>query len=195
MLNLTITFYAGQLPIADEDGEDDGDGSSTSASSRRPIHPYVKVELHVDADLTNMEVDDDETAAASREAEDKEGEYKARTKVAKDGTDRNPDFGGEVVTFANVPMVATEHNSTAPPPLRAPGFRAASSASTAATLSFVRFLVKDSTGAMHRNTLLAWAAVRLDRLRPGYRLVHLLDAVHGRPTGGVLLVRIAKKVV
>ncbi|EFX00466.1 phospholipase c [Grosmannia clavigera kw1407] len=182
MLNLAVTFYAGQaIPLPNAD-DGDADGSSTPTSSRRTVRPYVKVELHVDADLTNIEISDEAAAATSREAEDKEGEYKARTRVAKEGTDRNPDFDGEVVTFANVPIVATV------------GTEAATSADTAARLSFVRFLVKDATGAMRRDVLLAWAAVRLDRLQPGYRLVHLRDAVHGRPTGGVLLVRIAKKV-
>ena len=39
--------------------------------------------------------------------------------------------------------------------------------------------------------LAAWACIRLDRLRQGYRFVHLLDA-QGKPTEGKLLIKIEK---
>ncbi|GKT43861.1 1-phosphatidylinositol 4,5-bisphosphate phosphodiesterase 1 [Colletotrichum spaethianum] len=43
-----------------------------------------------------------------------------------------------------------------------------------------------------RDDLAAWAAVRLDRLRCGYRFVHLMDC-EGRLTDGVVLVKVTKK--
>ncbi|XXG95783.1 hypothetical protein Hte_002054 [Hypoxylon texense] len=131
--------------------------------------PYVKVELHTepphDAHLSVTR-----TAAASAThpssaaaTRAKEGEYKARTKTQK-GV--HPDFKSETLAVAKgVPSVVPE-------------------------LAFVRFLVKDDE--IGRDDLAAWACVRLDRLRSGYRFVHLLDS-EGRQSGGVLLVKIDKK--
>lgn len=59
-------------------------------------------------------------------------------------------------------------------------------------LAFVRFTVRDDDYG--RDDLAAWACVRLDRLREGYRFVHLLDA-KGVETEGVLLVKVAKRVL
>jgi len=39
--------------------------------------------------------------------------------------------------------------------------------------------------------LAAWACIRLDRLRPGYRFLHLLDG-QGNPTQGKLLILVEK---
>jgi len=91
-----------------------------------------------------------------------EGEYKAKTKTQRG---RDPDFGGEALAFRRIPGVVP-------------------------ALSFVRFLVRDNE-RMQRDDLAAWACVRLDRLRAGYRFVHLLDA-KGRETDGVLLVKVDK---
>ncbi|KAJ5965936.1 hypothetical protein N7481_012650 [Penicillium waksmanii] len=57
-------------------------------------------------------------------------------------------------------------------------------------LSFLRFKIKDDE--IGRDSLAAWACIRLDRLREGYRLVHLLNST-GEKAGGILLVRITKK--
>lgn len=95
--------------------------------------------------------------------ESKSGEYKARTKTHR-GTD--PDFGGEKLEFSKIPGVVPE-------------------------LAFARFVVKDEE--LGRDDLAAWSCVRLDRLRNGYRFVHLLDA-QGQETEGVLLVRVTKTV-
>jgi hypothetical protein len=91
----------------------------------------------------------------------KEGEYKARTHTQK-GV--HPDFKREVLVFQNVVGVVPE-------------------------LAFVRFLVKDDE--IGRDDLAAWACIRLDRLRSGYRFVHLLDT-KGVITGGVVLVKVDK---
>lgn len=104
-------------------------------------------------------------AAGAAEEEEKEGEFKASTATAK-GT-RDPDYKGEVLAFKGVPGVVEE-------------------------LSFVRFVVRDDE-KFRKDDLAAWACVRLDRLRMGYRFVHLLDA-RGRETDGVLLVKVMKKV-
>ncbi|KAI1073803.1 PLC-like phosphodiesterase [Whalleya microplaca] len=94
----------------------------------------------------------------------KEGEYKAKTKSQR-GVD--PDFKGEELSFSGVVGVVPE-------------------------LAFVTFLVKDDE--IGRDDLAAWACIRLDRLRTGYRFVHLLDQ-HGSISGGVLLVKVEKKLV
>jgi len=96
------------------------------------------------------------------EGKEKEGEYKERTKTYK-GVD--PDFKGEDLEFKAIPGVVDE-------------------------LAFARFIVKDDE--IMRDDLAAWACVRLDRLRSGYRFVHLLDG-KGRETDGVVLVKIAKR--
>ncbi|KAL1837125.1 hypothetical protein VTJ49DRAFT_4223 [Mycothermus thermophilus] len=57
-------------------------------------------------------------------------------------------------------------------------------------LSFVRFKVADS--ANFGAEPIAWACIRLDRLRPGYRCVDLLNPLSRRPSGGKLLVKIDK---
>jgi hypothetical protein len=65
-----------------------------------------------------------------------------------------------------------------------------------------RFKVEDDAGIIPENpvsrllspnpSLLSWACIRLDRLRPGYRFVRLHDP-RGRPIrGGKLFVRIEK---
>ncbi|KAI0026210.1 PLC-like phosphodiesterase [Xylariomycetidae sp. FL0641] len=91
----------------------------------------------------------------------KEGEYKAKTKSRRG---LHPDFEGEALAFAGVPGVVPE-------------------------LAFVRFLVYDDE--FGKDDLAAWACVRLDRLRGGYRFVHLLDG-RGGVCGGVVLVKVEK---
>ncbi|KAL8696730.1 MAG: hypothetical protein Q9224_002648 [Gallowayella concinna] len=92
------------------------------------------------------------------------GEYKCQTKTIR-GT--GPDFGGERVNFLDVPGVAAE-------------------------LSFVRFKIQDDE--IGKDDLAAWACIRLDRLKEGYRFVRLLDA-NGDVSQGMLLVRISKSLL
>lgn len=90
----------------------------------------------------------------------KDGEYKMRTKTSK-GVE--PDFsGGERIEFLNIPEVVPE-------------------------LSFMRFKIHDDE--IGKDSLAAWACIRLDRLQRGYRFIRLLDAV-GMPSQGVLLVNV-----
>ncbi|MBE3047071.1 hypothetical protein IMZ48_32015 [Candidatus Bathyarchaeota archaeon] len=93
-----------------------------------------------------------------------EGEYKARTKTAKG---LSPDFGGEALKFGRIKGVVPE-------------------------LTFVRFTVRDDE--FMKDDLAGWACVRLDRVRCGYRFVHLLDC-GGALTKGVVLVRVSKTLV
>jgi len=55
-----------------------------------------------------------------------------------------------------------------------------------------RFKIQDDE--IGKDDLAAWACIRLDRLRSGFRFVHLLDAA-GAESKGVLLVRIEKSLV
>ncbi|KAF6236501.1 hypothetical protein HO173_005282 [Letharia columbiana] len=91
----------------------------------------------------------------------KEGEYKWSSRTMK-GTE--VDFGAEKVEFKEIPGVVEE-------------------------LSFLRFKIQDDE--IGKDDLAAWACIRLDRLRAGYRFVHLLDGA-GFESKGVLLVCIQK---
>ena len=59
-----------------------------------------------------------------------------------------------------------------------------------AVLYVNRFKIQDDHD-FGKDELAAWACIRLDRLRTGYRFVHLLDA-NGLESKGVLLVHISK---
>lgn len=78
----------------------------------------------------------------------------------------HPDFGeeGHVLSFRTVEKVVEE-------------------------LSFVRFKIEDAKYA--KDSLAAWACIRLDRLQQGYRFVHLMD-MKGQLTTGLLFVKIEK---
>ncbi|KAK3302093.1 uncharacterized protein B0T15DRAFT_404426 [Chaetomium strumarium] len=103
------------------------------------------------------------TDAVPAEGKAKEGEFKAKTKSVKGTCD--PDFKGQELRFERVPGVVPE-------------------------LSFVRFQVLDDE--LGRDDLAAWACVRVDRLREGYRFVHLVDA-DGVESDGAVLVKVAMK--
>ncbi|KAI9761935.1 MAG: hypothetical protein M4579_000718 [Chaenotheca gracillima] len=92
----------------------------------------------------------------------KEGEHKAKTKTQK-GSD--PDFGGEIIQFSRIKGVVDE-------------------------LSFLRLKILDDD-KLGRDDLAAWACIRLDRLRQGYRFVRLFDA-RGAETVSVLLIKVTK---
>ena len=56
----------------------------------------------------------------------------------------------------------------------------------------LRFKVEDSKYT--KDALAAWACIRLDRLRAGFRFVRLLDA-KGLATAGLLLVKVEKTIL
>lgn len=169
-LDLEIKVLAAQnLPLPPE-------------TSMKSFNPYLKVELHVEAggERHGHFPDDGHECDPATEArakaaqrisegnddgEDKEGEYKERTKTVKATCD--PDFKGEMLEFKAIPGVVEE-------------------------LSFVRFIVRDDE-KFRRDDLAAWACIRLDRLRLGYRFVRLMDAT-GKESEGVVLVKVMKKV-
>ncbi|XDG06230.1 hypothetical protein ABKA04_005845 [Annulohypoxylon sp. FPYF3050] len=126
--------------------------------------PYVKVELHTEPPHDeHLSLTKSNTNTTKASTRAKEGQYKARTKTQRG---IHPDFKSEVLEVAKgVSGVVPE-------------------------LAFVRFLVKDDE--IGRDDLAAWACVRLDRLKSGYRFVHLLDN-EGKQSDGVILVKIEKK--
>ncbi|KAL8653279.1 MAG: hypothetical protein Q9226_003915 [Calogaya cf. arnoldii] len=110
----------------------------------------------------HVEKPEERTGAAIEEGgRSKDGEYKFKSKSSR-GT--QPDFGGERMDFGNVSAVVEE-------------------------LSFLRFKIQDDE--FGKDDLAAWACIRLDRLKEGYRFVRLLDA-NGDRSRGVLLVKISK---
>ncbi|XP_044721559.1 phosphatidylinositol-specific phospholipase c, X domain-containing protein [Hirsutella rhossiliensis] len=93
--------------------------------------------------------------------------YKQRTDANKTS---HPNFGesGKTLQFLNVSRVAEE-------------------------LGFVRFQIHDeSRTGIISSPPLAWACIRLDRLRQGYRFIRLLDMNGNRVPGGKLLVKVLK---
>jgi phosphatidylinositol phospholipase C delta len=135
------------------------------------FRPYVKVELHVEHPESTGSGSGKTSAdsaggvpAESKEKEkdkDKDTEYKVKTKALK-GCE--PDFKGQELHFKKVLGVVPE-------------------------LTFVRFTVRDAE--FMRDVFSAWACVRLDRLKQGYRFVHLFN-MKGQQTEGVILVKVTK---
>ena len=92
---------------------------------------------------------------------DREVEHKLRTHTHKGC---NIDLKGQKLTFPAISHVAEE-------------------------LTFVRFTIRDDE--IGHDDLAAWACLRLDRLRSGYRFVHLISP-HGSETNGLLLIKVEK---
>ncbi|PWY92697.1 phosphoinositide-specific phospholipase C [Aspergillus heteromorphus CBS 117.55] len=114
--------------------------------------------------LLHVETPDDEPAAADEDSESEKSGYKHTTQSAHGAS---PDFGEQKLQFPTVSGIIDE-------------------------LTFVRFKIKDNE--FLRDALAAWACIRLDRLREGYRLIRLYDH-SGLETEGTLLVRITKAYV
>ncbi|KMP09906.1 1-phosphatidylinositol-4,5-bisphosphate phosphodiesterase delta-1 [Coccidioides immitis RMSCC 2394] len=89
--------------------------------------------------------------------------YKRRTTTCSSA---DPDFGGQTLQFPSAPGVIEQ-------------------------LTFLRVKVKDDE--FGRDDLAAWACLRLDDLRQGFRFIRLFDT-NGSPTSGVLLVKISKQI-
>jgi phosphatidylinositol phospholipase C delta len=99
------------------------------------------------------------TSEISGDEHDKPPVYAGQTTKSKGSS---PDFGGEVVEFLNIEGVVPE-------------------------LTFMSFVImKDSS--IGPDVMAAWACVRLDRTRLGYRFVRLFDR-HGMPSKGILLIK------
>ena len=102
----------------------------------------------------------------SKAKEEEEAKFKYSIRPEIKGS-QDVDFGAKKVEFKDVPGVVEE-------------------------LSFLR--IKVMNDEMGKDALAAWACVRLDRLRTGWRFVRLVDA-RGEKSEGVLLVGIEKSVV
>jgi len=170
-LNLTIRLIAGQnLPMPPEKG----------SSYAEHLKPAVTIQLHVDThgppgqgkseqsdthSWRSKYTDKESRQSAGEEKEEDERKLKRRSRTSRSA---NPDWGQtEKMAWTDVPDVLEQ-------------------------LSFLRIKVKDDK-MMGRDDLCAWACIRLDRLKAGYRFLHLLD-VEGEPTEAVLLVKIEKEV-
>ncbi|KAJ5639706.1 uncharacterized protein N7484_007568 [Penicillium longicatenatum] len=105
-------------------------------------------------------------AAADRDDASDDTDKSSYRRHTKTASGRNPDFEAQGLVFPTVVGVVEE-------------------------LSFVRFKIKDDEFV--RDSLAAWACIRLDQLREGYRFIHLHDST-GLNAGGVLLVRISKRI-
>ncbi|EKJ67807.1 hypothetical protein FPSE_11955 [Fusarium pseudograminearum CS3096] len=119
--------------------------------------------------LIKAELHVDKPIDTERDGHTQEHKYKDKTDAGK--TD-HPDFGphGSLLQFLNIPKVVQE-------------------------LSFIRFKVEDDSSRLGSSPLLAWACIRLDRLRPGYRFIRLMDSTARPIPGGKLLVKIEKTLI
>ncbi|KIW51391.1 hypothetical protein PV05_10118 [Exophiala xenobiotica] len=140
------------------------------AAHASKIKPYVKVQLHVESlgppgqgKNSNAHPTSHAQTNTYGPEEIDQDMYKWTSSTYR--TD-SPDFGSERLTWQNVPDVVDE-------------------------LSFLRLKVKDDR-SIGRDTLLAWACIRLDRLQSGYRFIHLLNSA-GLPSAGALLVHVSKR--
>ncbi|KPM34196.1 hypothetical protein AK830_g12376 [Neonectria ditissima] len=104
---------------------------------------------------------------AERDGQSHDCKYKQKSDIGK--TD-HPNFGpqGSLLWFLNIPKVVEE-------------------------LGFIRFKVEDAA-KLGSSPLLAWACIRLDRLRNGYRFVRLMDSRGCPVNDGKLLVKIEKTI-
>lgn len=174
-LNLTIRLAAAQnlpLPI------------DRLPSHGAHVKPYVKFILHVDTHGPPGQGKKDRSDStansksrfefhkgheANEDDDDDEGKDEAERKLkhrSKNGKTNTTNFDGPDMTWTDVPDVVEQ-------------------------LTFLRIKVSDDK-PLARDDLLAWACIRLDRLKTGWRLLHLLD-VEGKASEGVLLVHIEKK--
>ncbi|KAJ6026983.1 uncharacterized protein N7446_004413 [Penicillium canescens] len=119
---------------------------------------------YVNCQLHVEEPDGD--AAPDQDDASSDTEKSSYKRCTKSSSGINPDFEGQKLDFPTVTGIVEE-------------------------LSFLRVKIKDDE--IGRDPLAAWACIRLDRLREGYRLVHLHDC-SGEKNGGVLLVKISKVV-
>ncbi|KAL2860801.1 putative phosphoinositide-specific phospholipase C [Aspergillus lucknowensis] len=112
----------------------------------------------------HVETPDDSANPAGDDSTDSEkASYK---RVIKSGEGINPDFGSQKLQFPTLSGVVEE-------------------------LAFVRFKIKDDE--IGRDSLAAWACIRLTRLQEGYRVIRLYK-VDGSESGGYLLVRVTKTI-
>lgn len=178
--------YRGQKPLATSDGKPASATTGTIVTAPPAAEPQIlsqRLNLQITVlaaqNLPLPEADDNpakfkpylkvelhtephHTFLEDKSGKAKEGEYKAKTKTMR-GVD--PDYKGELLDFKDVDNVTPE-------------------------LAFVRFLIKDDE--IGRNDLAAWACIRLDRLRSGYRFIKFMNK-QGVASEGVLLVKIEKR--
>ncbi|KAL8905719.1 MAG: hypothetical protein Q9207_002475 [Kuettlingeria erythrocarpa] len=197
-LSLSIDILAGaRLPLPSGDHDSGG------------FKPYVKCELHV-------EKQEERTGAAIEGGgKSSDGEFKRKT---KHGRGIDPDFGGERVAFSDVRGVVEQLCFVSPGRSgeyleRRYGTSDLSATSDLLLASTVdpndrespivnsklmcnvenyRFKILDDE--IGKDDLAAWACIRLDRLKSGFRFIRLLDAI-GKPSRGSLLVKIEKSLI
>jgi len=152
-----------------------------SPSHAQHMKPYVKFILHVDThgppgqgkvdhsdNRVHMDSKYDKLKPSTYlpvDDEDDEDDQRLKRRC-KTGKTCTTDFEGGDMIWTDIPDVVEQ-------------------------LSFVRIKVADDK-MLARDELAAWACIRLDRLKTGWRFLHLLDAA-GAPSDGVLLVHIDKQ--
>ncbi|KAF4510019.1 hypothetical protein G6O67_001946 [Ophiocordyceps sinensis] len=140
-----------------------GHNLSTASSDERGEHSRSGSTIRP---VVKVELHVEKTTGPDRDGLASECPYKQRTDANKTS---HPNFGesGKTLQFLNIPRVVEE-------------------------LGFVRFKIEDESRTGLSSSLLAWACIRLDRLRQGYRFIRLLDTKGYPVPGGKLLVKVSK---
>lgn len=115
---------------------------------------------------------------------ERDGEYKSDDwkKETKSRHTTNPDWNGEEVRFLGIGSQGDEDDHIR-----------GHIAGPQEELSFVRFKIEDDN-RLSKDVMLAWRAVRLDRLRTGWRFLRLWDK-DGEEGGGLLLIHVRREEV
>ncbi|EAU38438.1 conserved hypothetical protein [Aspergillus terreus NIH2624] len=112
----------------------------------------------------HVETEGDNAVGVPQGDDSTDSEKSSYKRTTKSATGCNPDFGSQLIQFPTVSGIVDE-------------------------LTFIRFKVKDDE--FGRDSMAAWACIKLNHLQEGYRLIHLCDCA-GSASGGSLLVRITK---
>jgi len=137
------------------------------------FHPYISCTLHVDSPdsapaLTTQQKQSRLDRLLHRTMSDDVEDPTEVKRHSQPHAGVNPDFLRETLRFSAVQMLEE-------------------------SLTFLRFKVSDNVD-MREDPLAAWACIRLDRVREGFRLIRFFDA-QSQKSDGVLFVRITKSLV
>lgn len=179
--DMTMTVFAAHhLPTGSHD-----DGETGSGRNPSDLRPVVKAELVVE------EVDDNNKKHTSMHV------HTVKRQTSHGKTD-HPEFGGGKSSKDTNSSLSTDSDASDSESHEQGGSIRSMGTDlvfgplnkVVPQLSFLRIRIEDEGLGLGKSKLLAWACVRLDRLRKGYRFIPLRDTKGNPIDGGRLLVKI-----